>query len=78
MKRELGSEQNCSASRSAVDSGLIVLAVATFRQTHHAISTNTPEDIDTHVIGKWFAGTLGRAILLVVITALRNRLDRRR
>jgi len=74
MKTGLG-EQNCSASRSAVDGGSIALAVAALRQIHHAISADVLENLYRSVIGEWIVGASGGAILFAIITAPRNRLN---
>jgi hypothetical protein len=78
MNRGLGREKEWSLTSSAVYGCLTGIAVTSFHHVHQAISNDIPDNIYAHVLGGMIAGSLGSAILFVLIAAIRNRLRRRR
>lgn len=77
MKTGLRPEQNCSASRGAVDDGLIGIALTALHQIHHTVANDIPNDVYQHILGEWIVGPLSGAILFAVITALKKQLKKR-
>jgi hypothetical protein len=78
LKRSFEPNPRWSRRSSAINGGLAGIAIAALHQVYHAISNNTPDIIYAYVIGEMVAGVAGGALLFTAISALRNRLKRRR
>jgi hypothetical protein len=63
VNRGFDQEPKWSLRCSAVDGGLVSLAVAVFHHVHHVIFNHIPNDVYTHVIGETVARAVGSAIL---------------